>query len=123
MEKVRFLTVISCPSDQVTEADRVFHSHIDWMKQTHQKTGPKGLLSYDVSKTAELLDPFDPASKSTGKTNYILTEVYNTDAGVTEHFDLAESGWKDYPAFNKLLGNCTTTKVRSAKIFNSLWEN
>ena len=70
MEKVRFLTVLSCPSDQVTEADRVFHSHIDWMKQTHQKTGPKGLLSYDVSKTAELLDPFDPASKPTGKTNY-----------------------------------------------------
>ena len=71
MNEVRFVVSSICPADQVAEGDR-YRSHIDWMKATHRPDGPKALLSYDVSKTPELAEPFDLASKPTGNTIFDL---------------------------------------------------
>ena len=68
MNEVRFMVTSICPADQAAEGDRLYRSHIDWMKGTHHREGPKALMSYDVSKTPELSDPFDLASKPTGNT-------------------------------------------------------
>ncbi len=81
VNEVRFVVSSICPPDQVAEGDRIYRSHIDWMKATHQREGPKALLSYDVSKSPELSEPFDLASKPTGNTVFVLTEVYGSDAG------------------------------------------
>jgi len=50
--EIRFMVTSICPADQVAEGDRLYRSHIDWMKSTHHRDGPKALLSYDVSKTS-----------------------------------------------------------------------
>jgi hypothetical protein len=42
--EVRFMVSSICPADQVAEGDRIYRSHIDWMKATHQREGPKALL-------------------------------------------------------------------------------
>jgi len=119
--EVRFMVSSICPADQVAEGDRLYKSHIDWMKGTHHREGPNALLSYDVSKAPELSDPFDLSSKPTGNTVFVLTEVYGSDAGVVDHFKQAEASWKDFPAWKEWAGKCKTTKVGSAKVFNALW--
>ncbi len=84
-------------------------------------TGTKALLSYNVSKVAELSDLMDPNSDPTGNTVYVLSEIYETEAGVADHMQQAEASWQDFPAFGKWLENCTVTGVAAAPIINSLW--
>ena len=42
------------------------------------------------AKAPELSNPMDPASKPTGNTVFILSEVYETGAGVADHFKVSE---------------------------------
>ena len=118
--KVQLAFIISAPPNEVAEGDRVFASHASWMQSTHHRSGDKALLSYNVSKAPELSNPMDPASAPTGNTCFVLTEVYETPAGVTDHFKQTEN-WKEFPALGKWLEKCKVTAVPAAGIFNSLW--
>ena len=119
--KIQLLFTITASADQVAEGDRLFRSHGPWIESTHHRTGDKALISYDVSKAAELKNPLDPNSGTTGNTCFILNEVYESEAGVADHFAQAQASWKDFPAFVEWMGKCKTTVVPSAKIFNSCW--
>ena len=119
--KIQLIYVIVAPPDQVEEGDRIFRSHQPWMEATHHRDGEKALLSYNVSKTPELSNPMDPSSAPTGNTCFILSEIYETGAGVADHFQQAEASWQDFPAFIKWLENCTVTGLPAAPIINSLW--
>lgn len=119
--RIQLTYVITAPPDQVEEGDRIFESHEPWMKATHHRSGDKALLSYDVSKAPELSNPLDPQSAPTGNTCFILTEVYETEAGVNDHFEQAAGGWKDFPALGKWLENCNIAGVPAAPITHSLW--
>ncbi|MDH3456787.1 MAG: hypothetical protein OER90_08095 [Gemmatimonadota bacterium] len=118
--KVQLTLVFSAPPDQVAEGDRIFQSHGPWMKATHPRKGDKALLSYTVSKAPELTNPMDPNSAPTGNTCFILTEVYETEAGVLNHFQQAES-WQDFGAVAKWLEKCKMVGAPAATIVNSLW--
>ncbi len=91
------------------------------MESTHHRGGDKALLSYSVSKAPELSNPMDPGSAQTGNVCYVLTEVYKTNASVTNHFQQAASSWKDFPAIGAWLQKCKLTGVPAAPIINSLW--
>lgn len=119
--KIQLLFTITASPDHVAEGDRLFRSHGPWIESTHHRTGDKALLSYDVSKAPELKNPLDPNSGQTGNTCFILNEIYESEAGVADHFARAQASWKDFPAFVEWMGKCKTTVVPSAKIFNSCW--
>lgn len=119
--KIQLTFVITAPPDQVAEGDRIFRSHGPWMERTHHRSGEKALLTYNVSKAPELSNPMDPSSAPTGNTCYILSEIYETGAGVTDHFQQAMSNWQDFPALLAWLEKCQVTAVPAAPIFNSLW--
>ena len=119
--KIQLMFTIIAPPDQVEEGDRIFRSHAPWIEATHHRTGDKALLSYDVSKAPELKNPLDPSAGVTGNTCYVLNEIYESEAGVADHFAQAMSGWKDFSAFVEWMGKCKATVVPSATIFNSLW--
>ncbi len=119
--KIQLLFTITASADQVAEGDRLFRSHGPWIESTHHRTGDKALLSYDVSKAAELKNPLDPNSGTTGNTCFILNEIYESEAGVADHFAQAQASWKDFGAFVEWMGKCKATVVPSAKIFNSCW--
>jgi len=119
--KIQLTFVMVAPPDAVAEGDRLFQTHGPWMETTHHRNGSKALLSYDVSKAPELSNPFDPASAPTGNTCFILSEVYETEEGVTDHFAQAMSGWKDFPALGEWLAKCKVSGAPAAPIFNSLW--
>ncbi len=119
--KTRLTYVIVSPPELVAEGDRIFRSHAEWMESTHHRDGEKALLTYDVSKSPELSNPFDPGSEPTGNTCFILNEIYESDAGVSDHFQQATDSWSDFPALGEWLGKCKVSGAPVAKIFNSLW--
>jgi hypothetical protein len=119
-DKIQLTLIIIAPPDQAAEGDRIFQSHGVWMESTHYRTGEKALLSYNVSKMEELSDPGDLNSAPTGNTCFVLTEIYESKAGVIDHFEQTMS-WGDYPAIRKWMEKCQVTFVSAASIFNSLW--
>ena len=119
--KIQLTFLIVAPPDQVVEGDRIFRSHGPWMEATHHRKGNKALLSYNLSKAPELSNPLDSNSAQTGNTCFILSEIYETEAGVADHFEMSESSWQDFPALIKWLEKCTVTGLPAAKIVNSLW--
>lgn len=119
--KIQLTYVIVAPPDQVKEGERIFASHAPWMKATHHREGNKALLSYNVSKATERSNPMDQNSAPTGNTCFILSEIYETEAGVTDHFQQAAASWQDFPALVKWLEKCKVSGVAAAPIVNSLW--
>ena len=119
--KVQFTLIIIAPPDQVAEGDRLFKSHGFWMEATHYRTGEKALLSYNVSKGPELSNPTDLDSAPTGNTCFILSEIYESKAGVLDHFKQEDENWGDVHAFRKWLEKCKFTFVPAASILNLLW--
>ena len=119
--KVQLTFIIVAPPDQVAEGDRLFKTHAPWMEATHQRSGGNALLTYNVSKAPELSNPMDPSSAQTGNTCFVLSEVYETEAGVVEHFKQAGESWQDFPSLGQWLGKCKVTAVPASPIFNSLW--
>lgn len=119
--KVHLTYVIIAPADQVDEGDRIFRSHGTWMESTHHRDGDKALLSYNVSKAPELSNPMDTASSPTGNTCFVLTEVYESEAGVEDHFQMAASTWDEFSALGDWLGRCRIVGTPAARILNSLW--
>ena len=85
--KIQVSYVFAAPPDQVAEGDRIFASHASWIESTHHRSGEKALLTYSVSKAAELSNPMDSSSAPTGNTCFILNEVYESEAGVADHFE------------------------------------
>lgn len=119
--KVQLTFVITSPPELEAEGDRLFRSHAPWMEGTHHREGDKALLSYNVSKAPELSNPMDAGSEPTGNVCFVLTEVYETEAGVADHFEQAGSSWADFPAIVEWMGQCRVTGVPAAMIVNSLW--
>ena len=119
--KTQLIFLFVAPPDQVEEGDRIFRSHGPWMEATHHRKGDKALLSYNVSKAPELSNPLDINSAPTGNTCFILNEIYETNAGVTDHFQLSQSSWQDFPAIIKWVEKCTVKGLPAAPIINSLW--
>jgi hypothetical protein len=81
-DKLQIAVIIIASPDQVAEGERIFKSHGSWMEATHYRTGEKALLSYNVSKGPELSNPADPNSAPTGNTCFVLSEIYESRAGV-----------------------------------------
>ena len=90
------------------------------MEATHHRSGDKALLTYNVSKAPELSNPMDLSSAPTGNTCYVLSEVYETEGGVADHYQQANT-WSDFPALGAWLEKCHVTMVSAAPIFASLW--
>jgi hypothetical protein len=120
-DKVQLTLMIIAPPDLAAEGDRLFQSHGAWMEATHYRNGEKALLSYNVSKWQELSDAVDFNSAPTGNTCFVLSEIYESKAGVLDHFKQANENWGDHDAFRKWLEKCKTTFVPAGSIFNSLW--
>ncbi len=119
--KVQLVFTIVAPADQVAEGDRIFEAHAKWMEATHHREGDKALLRYNVSKAPELANPMDPSAGTTGNTCFVLAEVYESEAGIADHFERAAGNWAEFEDFKSWMGECQVTIVPSAEIIHSLW--
>jgi hypothetical protein len=119
--KTQLLITFVVTPDKVAEADRIVASHGSWMAETHHREGPKALLSYNFSKGPERANPLDPASDPTGNTRYVLNEIYDSDAGIEDHWQQAQASWTDFNAMAELVGGSNPVTLHSGEITQSLW--
>jgi hypothetical protein len=121
MGKAHLLITFIAPAARVPEIDRLVASHAAWMAETHHRSGPKALLSYNFSKGPELSNPLDPSSSSTGSTRYVLSEVYESAAGIQDHWEQAQKSWRDFGAMAGIIGECKAQTLHGGTIVQSLW--
>jgi hypothetical protein len=105
--------------DDVAEGDRIFASHAQWMTG-HPRQGDEALLSYKISKGPQLEDPTDPNSAPTGNTIFVLNEIYETPAGVANHWKLAMDSWPDLPAF-MVWSKGRASTLHNGTVVHALW--
>jgi hypothetical protein len=119
--KTQITFIFTVPPDQVSEGDRIFANHAKWMEETHYRDGDKALLTYNVVKGPELSNPVDPSSEPTRNTCLVLTEVYETPAGLEDHWKKAAEGFEDFDAFLEWTGKVTVTVLHGSPVVHSLW--
>ena len=119
--KTQLLITFVASPDKVSEIDRLIESHGSWMAETHPRDGSKALLNYSFAKGSELENPLDPSSKETGNTRYVLDEVYESPAGIEEHWRRAQDSWKDFGAMVELIASCNPQTMHGGSIAQSLW--
>ena len=119
--KVQLNYLITAPKELADEGRRLFASHARWMKGTHHRDGPKALIAYNVSTAPEPADIWNEDGPSTGRTIFILSEIYETKEGVDDHQRQAETSWVDYAAYLAWLGKCEIRGVGRAHVDQSLW--
>lgn len=120
MGKTQIIIMWTVGADDVSEWDRIFASHAEWMKD-HPREGETALLSYTISKGPELSNPLDPGSEPTGKTIYVLDEYYESPAGVARHWQDAMGNWKDLGALVDASARATVATQHSGTVIQALW--
>ncbi len=119
--KAQISFIFTASPDPVPEGDRLFASHAAWMEETHHREGNLALLLYNVAKGAETSNPLDPSSGPTGNTSFTLTEVYQSPAGLTDHWKQGAENWQDFGAFVKWAGNVKVAVLHGSPVIHSLW--
>jgi hypothetical protein len=119
--KTQLLITFVAPDDKVAEMDRLVASHAEWMAKTHHREGPKALLSYNFAKGPELKNPLDPSSDGTGETRYVLNEIYESSAGIEDHWQQAQNSWSDFGRLVEILGSLDVQTLHAGSITASLW--
>ena len=101
---------IVAPASLEAEGDHVFKVHAEWMKKTHYREGDKALLQYTVAKSSD----------SDGNVLFVLTEVYETVAGIEDHREQAHGAdW--YSEFTKWASQCQVIGGGDDVVIQSLW--
>jgi hypothetical protein len=119
--KAHLLITFVAPAAKVAEIDQLVASHGSWMAETHHRSGPQALLSYAFSKGPELSNPLDPSSASTGSTRYVLSEIYESPAGIQDHWAQAQKSWGDFARMVETIGTCNPQTLHGGTIAQSLW--
>ena len=118
---IQLTFIFTATSDLVAEGDRIFGNHAAWMAESHPRDGELALLGYNVVKGPELSNPLDPSSEPTGKTSFVLTEVYATQAGMANHWKQGAETWNNFGAFVEWAGKVQVAVLHGAPVIHSLW--
>jgi hypothetical protein len=74
-----------------------------------------------ASRTAAASSHSEAACPPTGNTIFVLNEIYESSAGVAEHWRLASESWPDLPAFLDWSVRCDAATLHSGGVVQSLW--
>ncbi len=119
--KTQITIIYIATPDIVEEGERVFALHADWMERTHHREGELALLRYNIIKAPELSEPFNPNSAPTGNTMFVLDEMYETQAGLDEHWRMAVEQWEDMPALVEWSLKCKVVTPHHCVAIQGLW--
>lgn len=119
--KTQITIIWIVPPEHVEEGDRIFESHAGWMASTHPRIGELALIRYNIIKAPELENPLDPTSAPTGNTMFVLDELYETQAGLDNHWREAGETWEDLGAFVEWSGNCKAITAHNGVVVQGLW--
>ncbi len=119
--KTQVTIIFIAPPELVEEGDRIFASHAAWMERTHSREGELALLRYNIIKAPELKVPFNPSSEPTGNTMFVLDEMYETQAGLDNHWKQGAENWEDHGALWQWANKCKVITAHNGKAVQGLW--
>jgi hypothetical protein len=120
--KIQITIVFKATTPELAaEGDRILASHAAWMEASHHREGELALLTYEVSKGAEYSNMLDPTSEPTGSTYFVLTEIYENEAGLADHWRMGSEEWPDFGAMVEWMGQCETDVIHGCPVIHSLW--
>ncbi len=119
--KTQVTIMFIAPPDLVAEGDRLFASHAAWMERTHYRDGNLALMRYNIIKAPELEHPLDPSSAPTGNTMFVLDEMYESQAGLDDHWKQAGENWEDMGAMMEWSGKCKVITAHNGVAIQGLW--
>ncbi len=119
--KTQLTFIFTATPDLTAEGDRLFASHAQWMERSHHREGELALLHYSVVKGPELSNPLDPSSAPTGNTCFVLDEVYESPAGVEDHWKQGAGNWKEFGSFVDWAGRVKIAVLHGSPVVYSLW--
>lgn len=119
--KTQITIIYIATPDIVEEGERVFQKHAEWMERTHHKEGELALLRYNIIKAPELKEPFNPNSEPTGNTMFVLDEMYETQAGLDEHWRKAIEEWDDMQELVEWSEKCKAVTAHNGVAIQGLW--
>jgi hypothetical protein len=119
--KTQITFIFTAKPDQVAEGDRLFTSHAAWMEKTHHRDGDLALLLYNVVKGSELSNSLDPSSAPTDNKCFVLTEVYQSPAGLADHWKQGSENWQDFKAFVAWASSVKVAVLHGSPVIQSLW--
>jgi len=114
------MQVIAGP-DEAAEGDLLFASHAAFMAETHHREGNLAMLSYNIARGPEFVDPLAPEPTPSGNTIFLMVEVYETAEGVADHWRMGTQDWPDFSAMMQWLEKCDVTILHGSKVTQSLW--
>ena len=99
-------------------AKRVAEDHVKWMNATHTKEGEKALIVLNWS-----IGPEFKEGAETGNIALILTEIYENQAGIDNHFEQAQNNGATFrDNFSDFESKCENlVKINSSDIIHSMW--
>ena len=115
--KTQLTRIWKVKPDSVEKMKENAESHTNWMKETHNKEGEKAHLMLNWCMESEK----DEEGNETGNTLFVLTEVYETVAGVDDHFKQASETSVNFIPNNLAELTLSLTACDRGKIINSLW--
>ncbi len=118
---IQLTFIFTARPDQVAEGDRIFASHVEWMAKSHHRDGELALLRYNLTKGPEASDSMDPGSERTENTCFVLMEVYESEAGLADHWKQAPEDWSDFGDFVAWASSCQVTTLQQGTVVHSLW--
>ncbi len=112
--KAHFFVAFRCSAEHEEVGDRFFTLHADWMERTHPREGDEALLQYTVSKQLD----------EEGNVLFLLSEVYETVAGVKNHsrlFHENDERSELRQSFGSFVDECETIGWGDSEVVHALW--
>jgi hypothetical protein len=119
--KVMIAMQVIASAEGVAEGERLFASHAAFMAETHHREGELAMLSYNVASGPEFVDPLAPELTPSGRTIFLMVEIYETEAGVADHWRKGQEVWADFGVMMQWLDTCEVTILHGSKVVRSLW--
>tara|TARA_B100000029_G_scaffold41104_1_gene38259 strand:+ start:243 stop:602 length:360 start_codon:yes stop_codon:yes gene_type:complete len=115
--KTQLTRIWTIKSDDVEKMKENAKAHTDWMKETHYRDGDKKLHFLNWSIEEEKNDGI-----ATGNTFFVLTEVYETVAGVDDHMQQAQDSEFSFIPHGEVLQNPESLVICDrGSVIHSLW--
>ena len=119
--KSQLIIMFTVVPEDVAEGDRIFASHAEWMR-THPRDGDAALLSYSISKGPELSHPMDASSEPTGRTTFVIDEIYESPAGISRHWQDGAANWPEMAsAVPAWAAKAEIVTLHNGTVVQSLW--
>lgn len=120
LDLVALTGIWSVPDEMHDEFIEFTNVHAEFMSEKSKRSGELELLHFWWAKNPSLADSFDLDSVKTGGYQFVLTELYRTEAGLRHHW--SEASMFAPIASEMMKRGLTVEFCNNGRVIHSLWD-